>query len=91
MFNHITTLDKKGDFNLSFDCFEPFKRVTIWAYGGAGPCCGFPGIKYNIGDFNKESIHQIWHGKEIENIRRMMITKNYDFPCLSCNGTRTVF
>ena len=82
---------QREKFNMSFDCFEPFKRLTIWAYGGAGPCCGFPGIKYNVGDFKNNSIHKIWHGNEINRIRKMMITKNYDFPCLSCNGTRTVF
>ncbi len=97
--NHADMIDvqsyqdhrQKNNFFTSFDCFEPFKRITVWAYGGAGPCCGFPGIKYNIGDFEKESIHEIWHGEKIKQIRKMMITKDYEFPCLSCNGTRTVF
>ena len=82
---------QKENFYTSFDCFEPFKRITVWAYGGAGPCCGFPGIKYNVGNFEKESIHKIWHGNKIKDIRKMMVTKDYEFPCLSCNGTRTVF
>ena len=73
-----------------FDCSEPFKRLTVWAYGGAGPCCGFPGILYNVGDFETRSIHDIWHGPEIDKIRAMMVSKEYQLPCLQCQGTRTV-
>ena len=74
-----------------FDCVEPFKRLTVWAYGGAGPCCGFPGILYNVGDFATRSIHDIWHGEEIAKVRDMMRSKEYQLPCLQCQGTRTVF
>ncbi len=78
------------DFDTSFSCDEPFKRITVWAYGGAGPCCGFPGIVYNVGDFEKRTIHDIWHGPEIERIRTMMRTKEYELACLQCQGARTV-
>tara|TARA_Y100000590_G_scaffold470717_1_gene668366 strand:- start:5263 stop:6258 length:996 start_codon:yes stop_codon:yes gene_type:complete len=81
---------RKKDNFIDFECFEPFKRLTIWAYGGAGPCCGFPGIKYNVGNFANRSIFDIWHGKEIKRIRKMMITKDYELPCLQCQGSRTV-
>lgn len=77
-------------FNDQFECTEPFKRLTVWAYGGAGPCCGFPGIVYNVGDFAQQSIHEIWHGTKMDNIRAMMISKAYQLPCLQCQGTRTV-
>jgi len=73
-----------------FDCFEPFKRLTVWAYGGVGPCCGFPGIVYNVGDFEKQSLHDIWHGKKMDAIRKMMISKEYQLPCLQCQGSRSV-
>lgn len=81
---------KTEGFEEGFDCFEPFKRLTVWAYGGAGPCCGFPGIVYNVGDFEKHSLHDIWHNAEMDRIREMMISKNFEFPCLQCQGTRTV-
>jgi MoaA/NifB/PqqE/SkfB family radical SAM enzyme len=81
---------QSDSFDTTFTCDEPFKRVTVWAYGGAGPCCGFPGIVYNVGDFEKRTIHDIWHGPEIERIRQMMRTKDYELPCLQCQGTRTV-
>jgi MoaA/NifB/PqqE/SkfB family radical SAM enzyme len=78
-------------FDDKFDCFEPFKRLTIWAYGGAGPCCGFPGIVYNVGDFEKRSIKDIWDGSEMTKIRAMSESKVWQLPCLQCQGTRTVF
>ena len=53
-------------FETSFDCLEPYKRLTVWAYGGAGPCCGFPGILCNVGDFSTKSLFDIWHGSEIK-------------------------
>jgi len=77
-------------FEDKFDCFEPFKRLTVWAYGGAGPCCGFPGIVYNVGDFAKRTIKDIWDGPEIAKIRQMAATKVWQLPCLQCQGTRTV-
>lgn len=73
-----------------FDCDEPFKRVSVWAYGGAGPCCGFPGIVFDIGDYEKESIYDIWHGPKMQRIRDMMVSKKYEKACLQCMGTRTV-
>ena len=72
-----------------FDCFEPFKRLTLWAYGGTGPCCGFPGVVYNVGDFTKRSIKQIWNGSDITVIRDMVTKKAWQAPCVQCQGTRT--
>jgi uncharacterized Fe-S cluster-containing radical SAM superfamily protein len=81
---------KTEGFDDQFDCFEPFKRLTVWAYGGTGPCCGFPGIVYNVGDFSTRTIKDIWDGEEMSNIRDMMVSKNWQLPCLQCQGTRTV-
>lgn len=77
-------------FNTDFECNEPFKRLTIWSYGGSGPCCGFPGIVYNVGDYSQRSISDIWHGQEIGLVRDRMISKDWEKPCLQCQGTRTV-
>ena len=83
--------DRRAEqFKDDFDCFEPFKRLAIWAYGGTGPCCGFPGIVYNMGDYKTASIHEIWHGDAMNNMRAMMMSKTFQLPCLKCQGTRTV-
>ena len=77
-------------FNTDFECLQPFQRMIIWAYGGAGPCCGFPGIVYNIGDYRQQTISEIWHGEAMESMREMMRTKNYEPACQQCMGTRVV-
>ena len=58
-------------FETNFECFEPFKRLTIWAYGGAGPCCGFPGSPITLGT-SRKTIREIWHGEEINKVRSMV-------------------
>jgi uncharacterized Fe-S cluster-containing radical SAM superfamily protein len=82
---------KSSDFDNDFECLQPFQRLMVWAYGGAGPCCGFPGIVYNVGDYAQRSVYDIWHGPEMEAMRTMMRTREYERPCLQCLGTRTVF
>jgi radical SAM protein with 4Fe4S-binding SPASM domain len=77
-------------FNNDFECMQPFQRMIVWAYGGAGPCCGFPGIVYNIGDYQQQTISEIWHGEAMESMRQMMRTKNYEPACQQCMGTRVV-
>jgi hypothetical protein len=79
-----------GGYLEQFDCFEPYKRLTMWAYGGAGPCCGFPGIVYNVGDFSSCTIKHIWNGPEMASVREMVASKAWQQPCLQCQGTRTV-
>jgi radical SAM protein with 4Fe4S-binding SPASM domain len=77
------------DYSLEFDCSEPYRRLNIWAYGGMGPCCGFPGIVYNVGDWKTQSLREIWHGEPMREMRKMMKDHKWKKPCLECQGTRT--
>lgn len=77
-------------FNSDFDCTEPFRRLTIWAKGQVGPCCGFTGIVYDMGDFKAQSLHEIWHGEPMARMREMMKTRDWELPCLKCQGTRVM-
>ena len=78
------------DFNHEFDCTEPFRRLIIWAKGHVGPCCGFPGIVYDMGHYKAQSLHEIWHGEPMNRMREMMRTRDWARPCLQCQGTRVV-
>lgn len=82
---------RSTNYSRNFECNEPFKRLTLWSHGGAGPCCGFPGVVYKVGDFRKQSLHEIWHGAPIREIRRQMLDADYQQPCLQCQGTRQIF
>jgi radical SAM protein with 4Fe4S-binding SPASM domain len=76
------------DYQTDFSCSEPWRRLMIWAVGSIGPCCGFPGIVYEVGRVGKQSLQEVWRGKAIEEIRTMLKEKAYRQPCLRCQGTR---
>jgi radical SAM protein with 4Fe4S-binding SPASM domain len=78
------------EFSTDFDCNEPWRRLNIWADGHVGPCCGFPGIQYDIGQFREETLHEIWHGPKMKAIRKMLSDKAFEKPCLQCLGGRSV-
>lgn len=78
-------------FSHDFDCSEPFRRLNVWASGKVGPCCGFPGIVYDVGTLGKKSLAEIWQDEPIKKIRDRLLKKSYDLPCLKCQGTRTPY
>ena len=76
-------------FSGDFECSDPFRRLNIWASKKVGPCCGFPGIDYDMGTFGKETLMAIWNGEPMRQIRREMLDRTYRAPCLRCQGSRT--
>jgi wyosine [tRNA(Phe)-imidazoG37] synthetase (radical SAM superfamily) len=78
-------------FSHDFECSEPFRRLNVWASKKVGPCCGFPGIVYDVGTLGRQSLMEIWTGAPITKIREALLKRTYDLPCLRCQGTRTVF
>jgi hypothetical protein len=76
-------------FSHDFDCSEPFRRLNVWASGKVGPCCGFPGIVYDVGTLGDQTLREIWEGEPIRRIRQDLIQRTYALPCLRCQGTRT--
>jgi wyosine [tRNA(Phe)-imidazoG37] synthetase (radical SAM superfamily) len=78
-------------FSHDFECSEPFRRLNVWASKKVGPCCGFPGIVYDVGTLGAQSLAEIWTGEPITKIRNDLLARTYDLPCLRCQGTRTAF
>ena len=71
-----------------FHCPEPWQRIMFYAEGTVAPCCGFTGLEYEIGRLEEQkTIHDIWHGEKMNDIREMIITKEYKEPCLRCVGS----
>ena len=52
-----------------------------------GPCCGFPGIVYNIGDWKTLTLREIWHGEPMREMRQMIQSRAWKKPCLECQAT----
>jgi MoaA/NifB/PqqE/SkfB family radical SAM enzyme len=93
---HVDMVDIQGfhdfrstDYNYDFDCMEPWIRMTLWADGHVGPCCGFPGIVLDIGSVRETKLKEIWHGPKMQAIRQQLLDRKYDIACLKCMGVRS--
>lgn len=54
-----------------FACPQVYQRLIIGADGTALLCTNDEEERYKLGDANVQTIHEIWHGKEIEQVRRL--------------------
>lgn len=70
-----------------FYCPQPYQRIVIGASGKASMCSSDDFQDVEIGDANKESIYDIWHGKMFEGVRELHREKD-GFqklkPCKNC-------
>lgn len=56
-------------------CYAPFSSLFFDTYGLVRVCCH--NVWHKVGDISTQSIAEIWHGKEIAQLREAM--KRYDF------------
>lgn len=56
-------------------CVYPFSTLNIWADGKAVLCCNDWNEEYVVGDLNRQTLHEVWHGPEVTNARRLHIQK----------------
>jgi MoaA/NifB/PqqE/SkfB family radical SAM enzyme len=65
-----------------YSCFAPFKSIYFGHHGKAIACC------YNrdhiLGEYPKQSIKEIWFGKEAEKLRDYIIHNDFSLGCGSC-------
>ena len=55
-----------------FFCASPFRRLTIRADGKIALCCGERRDNKIFGDIRKNTIKEVWMGKEFQNIRDLL-------------------
>jgi radical SAM protein with 4Fe4S-binding SPASM domain len=60
-----------------FVCLDPFRRLSIRSNGDVLPCCQIYGSYIKLGNVLKESIHDIWKSKKIEDLRGMIKERDY--------------
>tara|TARA_X000000950_G_scaffold289404_1_gene412952 strand:- start:18186 stop:19223 length:1038 start_codon:yes stop_codon:yes gene_type:complete len=71
-----------------FFCPDPWLRMLFYAEGRVSPCCGFTGLEYEVGRIEEnKTVYDLWHSKEMNEMREMINTKTYKDPCLRCMGT----
>ena len=81
---------RKTTYSRNFSCNQPWKRLIIYADGHIGPCCGLPGIVFNLGHIDNSTLLETWQGKELRKIRDMLVKKDYPIPCLKCRGRKAL-
>jgi radical SAM protein with 4Fe4S-binding SPASM domain len=67
-------------------CGFLWQRMNIWYDGKCNPCDTDYKSTLSVGDFNNNSIKEIWHSKKYTEIRNAHLTKNRQncFPCDRC-------
>jgi len=71
-------------------CFRIWRTFTIMCDGRVALCCLDYNGKVVLGDVNKQTIKEIYHGPKLKKIQRQHLTWNYDKTemCLNCEGRR---
>ena len=50
-------------------CQQPWQRVLIRSNGEVCPCCAFFSAELAVGNANEQSIYDLWHSDEMNNLR----------------------
>lgn len=69
-------------------CAYPFNSLHVWADGAVTPCCTFYAKALTLGNANKQSLSEIWHGEKINEIRQEILTGNLNDVCRFCLAKR---
>ena len=69
-------------------CIQPWQRLNLFYNGDVNPCCGDIDGELVIGNIKDLSVKELWHGKKINRIRKLMTTKVLEelSVCLNCDG-----
>jgi radical SAM protein with 4Fe4S-binding SPASM domain len=68
-------------------CFYPYRSITINPDGGVAPCCAVHHEKWDFGNFQMQSLADIWNNKHYQSARSLFS----DYPIAdpiktACNG-----
>ena len=78
----------------NFSCPQQYQRLTVGADGLVMKCANDENNKEIVGDANKETIYDIWHGEKMEKVREMHNCKNGFLKsevCKSCYLPRETY
>jgi len=75
-------------------CMMPWTHMHLWPAGTTYPCC-MSDPEFPIGNTQKQSLQEIWNGKELRNIRMNMLQDKPSKECRRCyeleeNGMSTL-
>jgi radical SAM protein with 4Fe4S-binding SPASM domain len=71
-------------------CMQPWSVIAIYPDGDVSLCCADAGKNLTIGNINKESLLDIWHGRKAQRIRsHLMRLRGASVPDI-CSTCRTL-
>ena len=85
----IDYLHKDQDivFEENFSCPQQYQRLVISSNGSAAMCSNDDNVSVIAGNAFEQTIHEIWHGKELQRIRDLHAKKDgfkQIFACVRC-------
>lgn len=63
-------------------CYAPFRNI-YFGYGGKASSCCY-GRDYILGEFPKQTIKEIWQGRQVQELREAISNNNLDKGCKGC-------
>ncbi len=71
-----------------FACNSPWQQLVIRGNGDVLPCCSFYGAELVLGNIRSQTLHELWHGKMMNELRAGLAEGRYDLtPCRRCAKT----
>jgi len=65
-------------------CHLPWQRLSIAADGAVLPCCGYFGLEMPLGNIDDNSLHDLWHGPQMQQLRRIVNAADCPSSCRKC-------
>jgi radical SAM protein with 4Fe4S-binding SPASM domain len=65
-------------------CLNPWLSVSIACNGNVTPCCISPGDDIILGNLNTQTLWEVWHSREVEELRNDHTRKLYRPVCAKC-------
>jgi radical SAM protein with 4Fe4S-binding SPASM domain len=87
--NRYKEIEKKYRINNKpFDvCAESYRRMTITCDGNIFPCCIYFGLELQMGNIYENSIHDVWNGEKMEQLR-LLVNGAKDMQPEACRKCR---
>jgi radical SAM protein with 4Fe4S-binding SPASM domain len=86
-FARYTDLRRKESVTkIHMECPEVFDKLSINWDGTVSACCGDYNNLFVVGDIRSRTLREIWHGKQMNEIRQMLLRGDHDklSLCSSC-------
>jgi radical SAM protein with 4Fe4S-binding SPASM domain len=60
-----------------FRCQQPWQRILVRSTGEICPCCAFFSTELSLGNIKNNTIHKLWNGEEMRNLRQLHKNGNW--------------